>query len=623
MPNEKQRLLLVEDEALVALDLKRRLEGMGYEVAGHAVTGEEAIQKAMALTPSLVLMDIRLGGLVDGIEATEIIRRRLDVPVVYLTADAEEATLRRARVTEPHGFVLKPIRDRELRIAIEMALYRFKAEAVMRESREWFAATLHDVNDAVSADDKDWAVHCVSVANEQLSGWKQEEAKGQPLGEVFRFLNDANLKMKTRENQRPKGDGAETEAPREEAESRDKERMRARKEKLDAIGRMASGVAHDFNNMLTAIIGYSNLALLKMPEDDPVREDIIRVRDSGERAVELTQQLLAFGRRQMLAPSAIDLGAMCRNLEKPISRLLGDDVEILISGDEPLWSVRADRSQLEQALIYLAVHAKDSMPEGGKLAVQTRNMRLTEASIPPEEDMPPGDYVMLGVSDTGPGMDDETRSHLFEPFFTSKSHGRGAGMELATVYGIVTQSGGYISVQSEPGRGSIFKVFLPAMPAPQVNPAGSEAGHRDIRASDPLAAPQGDETILLVEDEKAVRGYLRETLERKGYRVLEAASGEDALEMAMEAASRGATLPGSEGEIKLLLTDVVMGGINGRDLAEQVLGRLPGLKVLYISGFADRALVRNEVIEEGLEFLRKPFTPDDLARKVREVLNSR
>jgi two-component system, cell cycle sensor histidine kinase and response regulator CckA len=643
MATEKQKLLLVEDEALVALDLKRRLEGMGFEVAGQASTGEEAIQKALSLQPALVLMDIRLGGLVDGIEATEIIRRRLDVPVVYLTANSDEATLRRARVTEPHGFVLKPIRDRELRIAIEMALYRFKAEAVMRESREWFSAMLSSVNDAVIANDRDGAVRYMNTAAEHLTGWKEEEAKGRPLHEVVRFLNEATRAVKSFQGPQAhkgpdlallipregaprtveehldavQGQGKDVEgsvlAFRDVSDRRNLERQLAQKHKMEAIGRLAAGVAHDFNNLLTAIIGFSNLALMKIDNKDGTRDDIVQIKEAGERAADLTQQLLAFSRRQMLTPSIVDLGAMSRNMENLLRRLIGEDVEIINIGDEPLWPVKADLGQMEQVLMNLAVNARDAMPEGGKLAVETRNLRLSAADEPPEEGMAPGDYVMLCVADTGSGMDDDTRSHLFEPFFTTKAPGKGTGLGLATVYGIVKQSDGHLSVNTEPGRGSKFRIYLPASQEAPPKSKGTDASVS--------AAANGDETILVVEDEKAVRGFLREALERKGYRVLEAANGEEALELAAQAASRGATLPGNEGEIRLLLTDVVMAGLNGRELAEEVLGLLPGIKVLYISGYADRAIVHQGVIEEGLAFLRKPFTPMDLARKVRGVLD--
>jgi CheY-like chemotaxis protein len=289
-------------------------------------------------------------------------------------------------------------------------------------------------------------------------------------------------------------------------------------------------------------------------------------------------------------------------------------VEILTAGDKPLRAVKADLGQMEQVLMNLAVNARDAMPDGGKLSVETRNVTLGADATMPEPGMTTGEYVMLSVADTGFGMDEETRAHLFEPFFTTKAPGKGTGLGMATVYGIVKQSGGFLSVQSEIGRGSVFRIWLPAsedsVPVASGNHAAAQAQPRN-----------GDETILVVEDEKAVRGFLREALERNGYRVLEASNGKEALEKAAEAAARGGTLPGNEGEIRLLVTDVVMAGMNGRELADEVLGMLPGIKVLFISGYADRAIVHQGVIDEGLEFMRKPFTPLDLARKVRAVLD--
>ncbi len=598
MASEKQKLLLVEDEVLVALDLKRRLEGMGFEVAGQASTGEEAIQKTTDLKPALVLMDLGLGGMVDGIEATETIRRRLDVPVVYLSSASDEGAMRRACATDHHGFVQKPIRDRELRVAIEMALYRFKAEAVIREGREWFAAALGAIRDAVASDDKAAALGLLDAAVERVAGWKSQEASGKPVTEMMEYLREAALTSPPAAARGRTGGG-------------DTQRQ-AQKIKMEAIGRLAAGVAHDFNNLLTSILGYSNLALMKSSEAGETRDDLVQIKEAGERASELTQQLLAFSRRQMLTPTVVDLGVLAKSMSKLMERSIGGDVEIRTVSDEFLWPVKVDLGQMEQVLMNLAVHARDAMPHGGKLLVETRNLEVKPGDDPREEGMGPGRYVQWGVSDSGPGLDEVTRAHLFEPFF-GKSHGKGTGLGLASVYGIVVQSGGHLTVDAFPGTGTSFRIFLPVTgEAPK--PA------RLTGAASPASA-EGDETILIVEDEKAVRGYLRETLERKGYRVLEACNAGEALELAAEAASRGGTLPGNEGEIRLMLTDVVMEGMNGLQLADEVSGLLPGIKILYISGYAENALFRLGVIAEGLDLLRKPFSPTDLASRVRRKLN--
>jgi two-component system, cell cycle sensor histidine kinase and response regulator CckA len=598
MASEKQKLLLVEDEVLAAFDLKRRLEDMGFEVAGQASTGEEAIRKTRDLKPALVLMDIGLGGMVDGFEATETIRRRLDVPVVYLSSSSDDAILKRARATDHHGLVHKPIRDRELRVAIEMALYRFKAEAVIREGREWFAAALGAIREAAVTGDQAATLGLADAALERLAGWKGEEARGKSLSEIMQYLRESAL----------------TSAPaaaRGKTDGRDSQRQ-AQKNKMEAIGRLAAGVAHDFNNHLTSIIGYSNLALMKPSGADSARDDLVHIKEAGEKASELTQQLLAFSRRQMLSPTVVDLGELTRGKAKFLERVIGGGIEIHTWSDKPLWPVKADLGQMEQVLMNLAVHAHDAMPQGGRLRIETRNLELSPGDAPPEEGMAPGRYVQWGVSDSGPGLDEETRAHLFEPFF-EKGQGKGTGLGLASVYGIVAQSGGHLTVDAFPGTGTSFRIFLPV------------TGEALIPSRLPgLATPSaahGDETILVVEDEKTVRGFLRETLERKGYRVLEAGNAGEALELAAEAASRGGTLPGNEGEIRLLLTDVVMEGMNGQQLADEVLGLLPGIKVLYISGYTENALAYRGVIEAGLDLLRKPFSPADLADKIRRMLD--
>ena len=598
MASEKQKLVLVEDEVLVALDLKRRLEGMGFEVAGQASTGEEAIQKSTELRPSLVLMDIGLRGVVDGIEASDTIRRRLDIPVIYLSSNSDDATMKRARATDPHGFVQKPIRDRELRVAIEMALYRYKSEAVIRDGREWFGKVLGAVREAVGSNDAAAALGVVDAAMESLAGWKGEESRGKSMSEIMQYLREAALAVPAT-------------AVRGGAGGRDSQGM-AQKSKMEAIGRLAAGVAHDFNNLLTSIIGYSNLALMKSSAADPNRDDILQIKEAGEKASELTQQLLAFSRRQMLSPTVADLGELTRSMSKLMERVIGGDIEIRTISGESLWPVKVDLGQMEQVLMNLAVHARDAMPQGGRLTVETRNIEVEPAVEPPVEGMAPGRYVQLGVSDTGPGLDDETRAHLFEPFF-EKGQSKGTGLGLASVYGIVFQSGGHLTVDAFPGTGTSFRIFLPVT---------CDAPNRSRAAGKlPEDAVDGCETILIVEDELTVRGFLRETLERKGYRVLEAGNAGEALELAAEAASRGGTLPGNEGEIKLLLTDVVMEGMNGPQLADEVLGLLPGIKVLYISGHTENALFHGGFIEEGLELLRKPFTPMNLAGKVRRMLD--
>ena len=373
-------------------------------------------------------------------------------------------------------------------------------------------------------------------------------------------------------------------------------------QKMEAVGRLAGGVAHDFNNLLTVIISYSDLLLEDLGRDDPKREDVAAVRKAAEGAAALTHQLLAFSRQQVLQPKVLDVNATVANTEKLLRRLIGEDIQLVAKLGSGLGSVKADPGQIEQVIMNLAVNARDAMPAGGQLTIETANVEMDEAYVRGHPLAQPGRYVMLAVSDTGTGMDEQTKAHIFEPFFTTKELGKGTGLGLATVYGIVKQSGGFIWLYSEPGHGTSFKIYMPRVDesAERATPA----------AAAPL--PRGTETILVVEDAPAVRAVTRQVLERQGYTVLEAPNGGAALVLATK----------HHGPIHLLLTDVVMPGVNGRQLAEQLARPRPDMMVLFTSGYTDDSVVRHGVLESGIAYLQRPFTPDGVARKVREVLDS-
>src|SRR5437660_777915 len=368
------------------------------------------------------------------------------------------------------------------------------------------------------------------------------------------------------------------------------------------VGQLAGGIAHDFNNLLTAILGCTQLLLHATPPEDARREDVEEIKNAGLRAAELTRQLLAFSRRQVLAPKLLDMNSVVANMDKMLRRLIGEDVALVTELAADLGPVNADPGQLEQVLLNLAVNARDAMPQGGRLTIATANVLLTEEYAERHHRLPPGAYVLLAVADTGIGMDEATQKHLFEPFFTTKEVGKGTGLGLATVYGIVKQSGGYIWVYSESGHGTTVKVYLPRVPG----------------AAEPLpaaeAAPElrrGTETVLLVEDAAPVRTLARKSLENCGYRVLDAADGRAALELSARHA---------EG-IDILVTDVVMPGMSGRELAERLAPLRPGMRVLYTSGYTDDAMVHQGVLRSGVAFLQKPLVPESLDRNVREVLD--
>jgi two-component system, cell cycle sensor histidine kinase and response regulator CckA len=377
-------------------------------------------------------------------------------------------------------------------------------------------------------------------------------------------------------------------------------------QKMEAVGRLAGGIAHDFNNLLMVIQGYADLLAERLPAGDSLRRSAEQIQTAARRATSLTQQLLAFSRKQMLAPKVLNIHSVVGDMEKILRRLIGEDIELKTSTERDLWLVKADRSQIEQVIMNLAVNARDAMPRGGRLTIETGNVELDGSSAQPPLVINSGKYVMLAVTDNGCGMDAAIQAHIFEPFYTTKEKGKGTGLGLATVYGIVKQSGGYIWVYSEPGRGTTFKIYLPKI---EEEIPGEILFDRGLDSS---ALPRGSEVVLLVEDEKGVRQLARQYLEMTGYTVLEAEDGHTALELSGM----------HSGPIHLLLTDVVMPGISGGELAERISRLRPGIKILYMSGYTDQAVVHHGILEDDAVLLQKPFNMASLASKIRDILTT-
>jgi signal transduction histidine kinase len=374
-------------------------------------------------------------------------------------------------------------------------------------------------------------------------------------------------------------------------------------QKMEVAGRLASGVAHDFNNLLTVILSWSAV-LLERHGQDPEDTDMLQeIMSAGERAAGLTRQLLAFSRKQVLAPRVLELNALVADTEKLLRRLIGEDIELRTVLAPALGNVLADPGQVEQVIMNLAVNARDAMPDGGTLTIETANAEPRDEPELPGEPPRSARYVMVTVTDDGVGMDAETKSHLFEPFFTTKGAGKGTGLGLATVYGIVQQSGGFIRLDSEVGAGTRFRVYWPRM---------EEAAVIVESGSGPHARVHGTETVLVVEDEEQIRNLIRAILTARGYIVLVAENGDRALALAAA----------HEGPIQLLLTDVIMPRMSGRELAERLATARPAIRVLYVSGYTDDAIAHHGVLDAGVALLQKPFTPGVLSRKVREVLDA-
>ncbi len=508
---------------------------------------------------------------------------------------------------------------------------RSRSEAAIR----FQAQLLHAVQQAVIATDPEDIVIFWNKFAENLYGWTAEEAVGRNIQELTPapFLREHGAEIFERGAAGASWTGEFlvqgksgkpfpallTTAPILDekgtvlgfvrvsidlTERRNLEEQFRQSQKMDAVGRLAGGIAHDFNNLLTVIRLNTEIIMDGFDPTDPRSEDVKQIRSAAERASSLTRQLLAFSRKQILQPRVLDLNSVVANVEPMLRRLIGEDITIT-SACGARGYVVADPGQVEQVLVNLVVNARDAMPTGGRISIETRNATLDDHYTSEHAPVVSGRYVMLAVGDNGVGMSRDTREHAFDPFFTTKDPGKGTGLGLATVYGIVKQSGGYVWVYSEPGQGTTLKLYFPEVSSAT---AFGNAGENTAVAK---VARRGSETILLVEDEEAVRGLTCRILEKQGYRVIPAQHGRDAMEIAIK----------EEGRIDLVLTDVVMPGMNGRGLVERLTGIRPTIKSLYMSGYTDDDIIRRGFIEPSKSFLQKPFTSDGLLQTVRKVLD--
>ncbi len=619
-------ILIVEDERIVARDLEGILDGLGYRVVGSVASGEQAVETATAERPDLVLMDIVLEGEMSGVDATRAIRERIDIPIIYLTAYSDDATLQRAKATEPFGYLLKPFDERELHTSIEMALYKHRMERELRLSEQWLSTTLRSIGDAVIATDGDGRVKFINAAARSLTGWGEEEALGRELAEVYRIAPTASPADATEAGpsegtvaapRRLLSRGgaeyavADTVAPirqddgtvrgevlvfRDVTETLRFDQERQRVQKLESVGLLAGGIAHDFNNFLTAIVGNISYAKLVMDPDDESRGRLAEAERAAWRARDLTQQLLTFSRGGTPVTRPTVIGDL---VEEAVGfALRGTPVLGEVTADDGLWAVEIDEGQVTQVFNNLLINAGQAMPGGGTARVHLENVELPEdhPSL-----LPAGAYVRATIRDHGTGIAAEHLPRIFDPYFTTKQ--RGSGLGLAVCYSIVKSHGGTIVAESELGAGSTFHVYLPAT-----------REEVDVPSLREVEVVQGKGKVLLMDDEDSIRELMEQALTAFGYRIACVPDGADAVELYRSAGERGVPFD------VVLLDLTVPGGMGGLETLTRLRDLNPDVRAIVISGYSNDPVLADHARHGFAAAVSKPFNLEELSNVVAEVL---
>ena len=627
-PAESIAVLVVDDDDQMLRTIGDLLTLRGYRSFG-AATARKGLEVAsrMDLPPAVALVDLRLPDM-DGIELVGHLRLVSQLTeVVILTGNASLDSAVRALREQSYDYLVKPVQPEFLLQSVDRAAERWRrksAEAAMHESQTRLRRIFDHVGDALIIASEDGAIVDANPAACELAGRDVDSMRTLTVHEALGLLVADTLPRGRAPGSLPNGEyrvkqgtnvqvldvrsvtfvpGMFAYSVRDLTAQRRLEEELHQSRKMDAIGRLAGGVAHDFNNVLTAITCYSEILLSAFDEADDRRADVLEIKKAARRAASLTGQLLAFSRRQVLQPRTLDLNFVVDDMQRMLARMIGEDIHLTIKHDAGPQTVRADPGQLGQVIMNLAVNARDAMPSGGDLTIETGSAALGEPLSHAHGVVPPGEYATLRVVDGGHGMSESVLAHLYEPFFTTKEHGRGTGLGLSTVYGIVSQSAGHIAVTSAEDVGTTFTVYLPRI---------KESESETDATAGPTVATSGHETILFVEDDPAVRTLVVRVLETHGYHVLAAEDAKEALAVAAA----------YNGDVHLLVTDVVMPGWNGRELADRLSQARPGMRVLYLSGYADDVLLRRGVTARHTWLLQKPFDTAALLGKIQEALGA-
>jgi two-component system cell cycle sensor histidine kinase/response regulator CckA len=641
---KKKNILIVEDENIIAKDIENTLNKLGYAVSGIAGSGKKAIEKTTNHNPDLILMDTKLKGNLDGIETAKVIQSKFDIPIIYLLSYAGEELIERTKETKPEGYILKPFSERKLHTAIEIAFSKFKLKKALKKSEEKYRTLVENLNIGVyrstaglngkfisvnpvfvkmfgykSADELmkiPISKHCASSAkfvefDDKLK--KRRYVKNEVIelnkknGDTFwgsftstaQYDNIGKIKWI---------DGVLEDITETTKIKKEKEKLQIlllQSQKMESLGRLAGGVAHEFNNMLTAIIGFTDLVLMQLDEDSPLRAELKSILEVSKKGSSISNQLLTFSHRRKVQFNHVNINEHIKEIEKNFHHIIGENIGMQLSFDPNLKKIETDKDLFEQLIINLVINAKEAMPEGGELTIKTENITITKKECSDKPDAYEGEFVRLSIIDNGIGLSQEIMHRMFEPFFCNKISGEGLGLGLSVVYGIVKQHNGWLDIKTKRERGTTFMVYFPT--------TSSEVQNNNVQITLPFNVKTRGENILIVEDEPIVLELTAKILRTNGFVVFEAKNPIEALDI-FEKEGRN---------FKLAVCDIVMPYENGTQLAQKLLSRKPDLKIIFTSGYSEDRSHRLSIIKNGFPFLQKPFTPSDLLLTVEACLNGR